>query len=286
MPARTAILIVNGFDRHDHWGAFNAEEALRYPWIDVSLRQVERHSRGADYEVHVYDNARLKSHRAAMRRHARVHVQPPATIVHLAGLAARVRPTVARRLERAHPHALDHLVRTLDEVVEYVVTLDSDAFPVHDGWLETLVGSLESGAAVAGIYRDEMADVIAPFVHVSCLCIRRRDFLDLGTSFGEGQDVGQEITRRLTEAGARIAKLRRSNVHDEHFLIGGVYGNLVYHHGAGSRHAKFWTSRDVDADEQARTGLRDAIFADLDGTIERLTGSPYGTAQPRLDDSR
>jgi hypothetical protein len=86
-------------------------------------------------------------------------------------------------------------------------------------------------------------------------------------------DVGQNITNAIVAAGGRISRLRRSNARNMHFLMGGVYGDLMYHHGAGSRHASFWTSFDNDADEAVRIALRDAAFRDLDGLIAFLTGN-------------
>src|SRR5207245_7196196 len=70
MPARTAILIVNGFDRVGLWGTkFDAADALRYQWIDLCLREVARRSEGSDYEVFVWDNSQLRELRDAIRRH-------------------------------------------------------------------------------------------------------------------------------------------------------------------------------------------------------------------------
>ena len=84
---RYAILIVNGYDRHGLWGDYSSDEAQRFPWIELCLRQVERHSAGADYEVLVYDNSWLAEHRAVLRRHDRV----------------RVFPRNGARVERGHP---------------------------------------------------------------------------------------------------------------------------------------------------------------------------------------
>lgn len=257
MPAVVAILIVNGFDRRDRWGPHSADEARRYPWLDLCLRQIARHTRTMDWEVLVHDNARLPEHRRLVARHGRVRVF--------------VDP---HGRELSHPSALDALVARTGDAVEYIVTLDTDAFPVRDGWLEELTGRLDSGAAIAGIYRDEMTARLRPFVHPSCLCIRRETLLGLDVSFGRRmtQDVGQNITEALVRRGDRTAGLRRSNARDFHFLLGGLYGDLVYHHGAGSRHAKFFTSTDVEHDERVRVVLRDAAFADLDHLVSVLRG--------------
>jgi hypothetical protein len=278
---RVAILIVNGFRRSGRWGRYNLDQALKYPWIDMCLRQIERHSAGWDYEVLVFDNSHLRLHRELMRKHDRVTVRPHSSLAALARLADRLPvPHSDRLMERTHPDALDHLAGKVSGDFDYIVTLDNDSFPVRDDWLDVLVGECERGAALAGVYRDEMAPAIAPFIHVSGLCIRPRDLRALNVSFGRGarpeiehnQDVGQQITYELTRLGRTLAPLRRSNALNFHFLMGGIYGDVIYHHGAGSRKGKFWTSTDRETDERVNAALRDAAFEDLDGLLAVLRG--------------
>jgi hypothetical protein len=254
VPRRTAILMVNGFHRRSS----SAAEAVRYPWIALALREVARHSTEADYEVHVWDNANLARHRSIFDANRRVRVwraESPCRDV-------------------PHGKALDELVARTDEDVEYLITLDTDALPICDGWIRSLTGYLDDGAALAGVWRDEMTARLRPFVHPSCLCIRRRELLGLGVSFarGMGQDVGQNLTEDLLRRGRRIVQLRRSNARNAHFLIGGIYGDLVYHHGAGSRRAGFWTSTNLEEDERIRVLLREAAFRNVDHLVAVLRG--------------
>ena len=290
-----AILIVNGFDRRNRFGPYNAREAIQYPWIDLCLRQIGRHSESSRYTVHVYDNCHLPEHRRLLEMYPDVIVHPHGSIPRIK-LWLRQKPyqvlSPLRRVlsghkgplrvpywELSHPAALDWLVAQLDDDVEYFVVLDSDSFPVRDGWLETLIGHLQNGGSLSGVYRDEMAPKITPFIHTSCLCMRTADFRSLPVSFSRklAQDVGQNITIEMEKQHTEIIPLRRSNVRNFHFLMGGVYGGIVYHHGAGSRRAKFWTSRDEDAQEEdrIRVMLRDRAFEDLELLIEELTGTPY-----------
>jgi hypothetical protein len=278
---RVAILIVNGFRRRGRWAQYNLEQAITYPWIDLCLSQVERHSHGWDYQVFIFDNSHLAQHRALMQRHERVRVLPGSSLGRLAHIVDRVPVRGLDRLfERSHPAALDYLAHRVSADFDYVVTLDNDSFPVRGDWLDALVGACENGAALAGVYRDEMAPAIAPFIHVSGLCIRPRDLRDLNVSFGRearpevehNQDVGQRITYELTRSGRAIAPLRRSNEVNLHFLIGGIYGDVIYHHGAGSRKGKFWTSTDRENDDRVNAALREAAFKDLDHLIEILRG--------------
>lgn len=284
-PGRVAILVVNGFDRRNRYGRYSQAEAVEFPWIDLCLRQVDRHSRGWDYEIFAYDNSYLASHRRVMRSHPKVRLFPSAPVAIAGRLATGavtrlVAPLPAwmananRFFERRHPAALDYLLAQTSEAVEYIVTLDTDSFPVSDDWLDTLVGACERGASLAGVYRDEMAPVLAPFVHVSGLCIRRADLRALAVSFdrGVGKDIGQNITDAITAQGHRIAPLRRSNEVNFHFILGGIYGDVIYHHGAGSRRGMFWTSADLDADDRMRVALRDLVFDDVDHLMEVLRG--------------
>ncbi len=256
-PARSAILIVNGFDRHSV-NSFEIDEARSFPWIELCLRQLRRHTPAADYEVLVWDNSFLPEHLEIMRSDTKVSV-----FSNPEGKDVR------------HGRALDRLLGKVPEGVDHVVTLDTDSFPIRDGWLDNIIGRLEGGASLAGVWRDEMAPRIDPYVHPSCLAARVETLRELGVAFARKQghrvDVGQQITNALLERGDRISRLRRSNARNMHFLMGGVYGDLVYHHGAGSRQASFWTSFNLEADAAVRIALRDAAFDDLDALIQFLT---------------
>ena len=258
---RAAILIVNGFDRQGKWGDYDVEEAVRFPWIKLCLQQLERHTRASSYEVLVWDNSFLPEHLEILEAAPRVTVfsEPD------------------ERTELTHAQALDRLLHEVPAEAEFVVTLDTDSFPIRDGWLDNLMGRLDRGAAIAGIWRDEMASRIRPYVHPSCLAARRDTLLELDVQFEwpagvRRVDVGQSITNAVLAAGGRVSGLRRSNARNLHFLMAGIYGDLVYHHGAGSRRANFWVSHDRKADEALRVALCEAAFVDLDGMIDVLTG--------------
>jgi hypothetical protein len=266
-PARAAILVVNGFDRHSV-SAFDVEEAQRFPWIRLFLEQLERHTAESSYDLLVWDNSFLPEQLEL------IEASPRASLFSESKSGKDVR----------HGRALDRLLREVPEETEYVVTLDTDSFPIRDGWLENVLGRLRDGASLAGVWRDEMAPEIRPYVHPSCLAARRETLAGLGINFAreDGQDVGQNITAAVLAAGGRISRLRRSNARNLHFLLAGIYGDLLYHHGAGSRHASFWTSEDAQSDEAARIALRDAAFRDLDALVDLLTGDAPVEAAARL----
>jgi hypothetical protein len=263
---RAAILLVNGFDRHSV-NAFDIEEARRFPWIRLCLERLERHTPDGSYAVYVWDNSALPEQLELLEANPRVSV-----------FSAKEHKDVR------HGRALDRLLRELPEETEYVLTLDTDSFPIRDGWLENILGRLRDGAAIAGVWRDEMAPEITPYVHPSCFAVRLQTLRELEINFARegGQDVGQNITAAVLEAGGTVGRLRRSNARNVHFLLAGIYGDLVYHHGAGSRHASFWTSDDASGDETARVALRDAAFRDLDTLVAYLTGDAPAEAAAEL----
>jgi hypothetical protein len=254
---RCSILVVNGFDRDPLWRDHLVQEAQQYPWIKLCLSQIEKHSASGDYLTMVYDNSCLPSHQQVMRDRPSVQVFP----------------ANGAHVELAHGVALDHLVRQTPPTIPYVITLDSDAFPISDGWIDRLISAVQAGNAVSGIYRDEMSSLLRPFVHPSCLCARRDDLLAYGVSFkkGDGQEPGQRLFDVLTR-DRPYYPLRRSNVRNVHAVMGGVYGDLIYHHGAGSRRPVFWGSPVSQRNDVVRERLRNAAFADLPQLVAELLG--------------
>jgi len=256
VSGRIAILVVDGYSPVT---PETTADAIRFPWIELCLREVTRRSVGSDYEVWVWDNSGLPEHRSVMQSYDRVRIWPdPADPV--------------SRL--SHPAALDRLIAMTGDDFEYLVLLDTDAMPVADGWLGTLTSKLDEGGAIVGVWRDEMAPELTPFVHVSCLCIRRQELLVSGVSFAEHGDgePGQMLTRELLRRKRSVVAMRRTNEKNAHFLLGGIYGDTVYHHGAGSRRAWFYSSTDQVEDERMRKLLRQAAFTDFDHLVSVLRG--------------
>src|SRR3954454_3326596 len=261
---RTAVLVVHGFDRKGRWGPFNEEEARDYPWVELCLRQIERHSRGSSYEVLVFDNSWLPEHREIIENDPKVR---------------RFQPRQEGRSLR-HGPSLDRLVKRVRPGTEFVITLDTDSFPIRDGWIENLTGRLTGDVLLAGVWRDEMLPVKPAFIHPTCLAIRRSTLQDLGAGFaiGSGADVASNITDAVHARGARTSKLWRSNRWNPHFLMGAVYGDLIYHQGAGSRAPVFSRTSDPAHDEAVRVALRNAAFCAVDDLVDVLTG----TADPEV----
>lgn len=145
-----------------------------------------------------------------------------------------------------HPHAvplqyLYELAKT--DKCKYIITMDSDAHPIKKGWLKHMITPLNTNTAISGVWRDELKEGIPPYAHPSCLCTTV-DFIDknhlrldfIAESAGDiNHDTMSSFTDKALELKLNIHKLYRSNINEIHRLLGGIYGDIIYHHGAGSR---------------------------------------------------
>ncbi len=125
---------------------------------------------------------------------------------------------------------------------DLLVFLDGDAFPIVD-WTERMRAWLTEWP-LAAARRDENVGDPQP-AHM--FCVTTVGFWqDLGGDWGEGPIWSTTTGRPVTDHGARLWRLLtarelqwhpilRSNQVDLHPVWFGVYGDMVYHHGAGFR---------------------------------------------------
>jgi glycosyltransferase involved in cell wall biosynthesis len=154
--------------------------------------------------------------------------------------------TVLLPLNMGHDLALDLgvlLCRT-----EFAVTLDIDAFPLHDRWLDELEGALRGGAEVAG------ARLNREYVHPCCWAMRTERFVSEGHSFRASYeprsgdrdasgDVGEEISLREAP-NVRFFDITSQRGPGD---VGTVFGDLVYHN--------FYATRFSGAEEETLDGV-------------------------------
>jgi hypothetical protein len=164
--------------------------------------------------------------------------------------------------ERIHGEMLDAVIPSR-VYGDYVLTLDSDCFPVADGWLGDLVAMLEGGAAISGIlhpWAPPPADMPHKKVewrvrsqhcwentHVACQLMRRETLVELwnaGCRYAKGDDTGLMFTRMARDKGWLIDGFKPTRCpviwegdldpeFNRYSCI--VYGDKMYHHGGFSR---------------------------------------------------
>jgi len=160
---------------------------------------------------------------------------------------------------KAHGFMLDSFIPEC-VAAEYVLTLDSDCFPVADGWLSSLIDLLKEGVAIAGIlhpWAPPPADMKKTKIewrvrsqhcwqntHVACQLIRTEDVEKLGKKYNEGDDTGLAIVTEAKKRGwtvdgfmpTRCAKPIIGKIDPEfNRYVCMIYGDAVYHHGGFSR---------------------------------------------------
>jgi glycosyltransferase involved in cell wall biosynthesis len=154
--------------------------------------------------------------------------------------------TVLLPLNMGHDFALDLGVLLCE--TEYVVTLDVDAFPLHDRWLQDLEGDLSAGAEVAG------ARLNREYIHPCCWAMRTARFLERGHSFKsnyrpreEGRDASGDVGEDISASEAPAVKFYDVTSQRGPGDVGTVFGDLVYHN--------FYATRFDSTDEGTLDGV-------------------------------
>jgi glycosyltransferase involved in cell wall biosynthesis len=119
---------------------------------------------------------------------------------------------------------------------EFVVALDVDAFPLHDDWLERLLGPLSEGAQVSG------ARLNRSYVHPCCWAMRKARFVERGHSFrahyvprSEGRDASGDVGEEISVAEAPNVHFFEVTSQRGPGDVGTVFGDLVYHNFYATR---------------------------------------------------
>jgi hypothetical protein len=160
---------------------------------------------------------------------------------------------------RIHGAMLDQFLSGNLVDTEFFMTMDSDCFPVADGWLEGLEKMMDDGAKVAGIlhpWAPPPSDMDQNKIewrvrsqhcwdstHVACQMIRPEDLKELGVTYSGGDDTGLLIPLNAKRLGWKIDGYKVSRCakpfdkSDPEFnrYVCLIFGDKVYHHGGYTR---------------------------------------------------
>jgi len=181
-------------------------------------------------------------------RELRRHLQVPfRTWTSLQGIDPSYGSYFDRVIEQGGPHAdkLNHLAIEIGAEADdddLLIFLDGDAFPIADP-----MPLIESGlrqAPLTAVQRAENGGDPQPH---PCFCATRvgawrslpgdwtKGYIWRGKKGSARTDVGANLMRRLELTGTPWVPILRSNRKNPHPLFFGVYGDAIYHHGAGFR---------------------------------------------------
>lgn len=141
------------------------------------------------------------------------------------------------RGSRQHARRLNELGRLVIEDAasddDTIVFLDCDAFPVSD-WTSYVSEHLNS-FDLAAVQRLENSNSRFPHPAFCATTVGFWRELEGDWNPTRKRDAGGVLAVQLTRKGARWRRLHRSNGLNLHPVFYGIYDDMVYHHGAGSR---------------------------------------------------
>jgi hypothetical protein len=270
MRPSTAILIVNG-----------GLDPRAGRWLDLCLAKIRQFTPPGSYHIYLWNN--------------NLNDKPLREALLQASDLTYLEAAPYERLAHKHAVPLQRLYTLArDEGAETIVTMDSDAHPLRSGWLAELLSALDAGAALAGVWRDELSQAIEPYIHPSLLAVKTAFVEAQGLRFDRLRsphdtqliDTLSYFTTAALTAGKPLHRLMRSNHNQFHHLMGGVYADLVYHHGAGSRGwVTFWDTPKGQPPTNNAEAIRDAsaelLFREYEKYMAWLRGQPVEAAFAR-----
>ena len=163
-------------------------------------------------------------------------------------------PTVMARESGEHGQYLDLLTQhAIAEGCTHICTFDVVSWPISPTWaVQVLDWMREDGADLVSVFREENGDTYLPH---PCFLFTPVDLLrKYHANFWPDRELRENLefknflqqTRQRLDTGIGFGhvvwkhklnwkRLVRSNSVDEHYLMSGIYGNIVYHIGASSR---------------------------------------------------
>jgi hypothetical protein len=164
-------------------------------------------------------------------------------------------PTTALRGYEEHAYYLEKLIRhAIGDGATHVMLLNPDSFPVRRGWAREMIGQLSESCVVSAVMRVENDDHKP---HPSGLLFSREFWLEHGPTILLSEEVLQssEFARYREEVDVIVDTgigygfelwreklgwhpLVRSNRTEDHYIIGSIYGDVIFHLGGAARGPK------------------------------------------------
>jgi hypothetical protein len=196
-----------------------------------------------------------------------------------------------------HPCKLNHLALEICHVAaddDLIMFLDGDAFPIADP-MPVIEAALQSAPLLA-VRRAENLDEPQPHPSFCVTTVGAWRSLPGDWSLGPVwparrelvSDVGATLMRALELSGTPWVPLLRTNGAKLHPLLFAVYGEVVYHHGAGFREKALprIDRERLIAQRPPRRFLRDAIDRARGGMDTGVRGGNERIAQNNRDSQR
>ena len=165
---------------------------------------------------------------------------------------------VEERSSKEHAIYLDQLIHVAyADGCSHIAALDSDSFPIANDWPNLLLSQMNGAIRFSAVLRAENGDTALP--HPCGYFMTREFFADhkptllpepvidqdpnyhsfLGNT-KQRSDTGIGYGYALWKSQEQWLPLLRSNRHNLHFLMAGIYGGIFFHLGSSSRRPAFF----------------------------------------------
>jgi len=212
--------------------------------LQVHLSKIEEYTR-SDYTIFAGNNGLPAAVIEFLTQTPRVSLFDPP-----------VKPGEDPNLSRSQQISIftDYLVqKAINAGSTHVAIMHIDSFPVRDGWDLELADKLTEQQPFAAVLRRENLDTVLPFP----ACIFFTDsfyqqykptmypedtpaYQDFLTENDQLPDCGIGYSYAAHEAGLSWYPLLRSNQNNDYPIISGIYGDLIFHLGGGTRAELGW----------------------------------------------
>lgn len=207
--------------------------------VRIHLSKIREYSR-ADYEIFAGDNGLSPAARELLNQTPCLRIYDP---------PVNIGPDSELNLSEQISAFTDYLVdEALASGATHVAIMHLDSFPVRDGWDLTLASRLDNQYAFASILRRENLDTVQSFsgciffkasFHKRCkptmYPLDTTEYQEFLTTNNQTGDCGIGYSFAAYQAGLSWHPLLRSNQIEEHPIISGIYGDLIFHLGGASR---------------------------------------------------
>ena len=249
--------------------------------LQLHLSKIYKHTK-TNFEIFAGNNGLQPAAKDLLEKtpHLKIYNPPVKQLINL-----RLRLNLHHQVSKF----TDYLVQKAAEAgSNNIVIMHPDSFPVCDGWDLVLAERLSDKYVLSAILRKENYDTVLTFpacifftayfyldYKPSMIPVDSYEYKEFLTTNNQVADCGIGYSFTLHQAGLCWHPLLRSNQIDEHPIVGGIYGDLIFHLGGGSRKKLYYRKDRLQTNDKVkRKEMATVNMNALEETKQRLTIDP------------